>query len=98
MLALANAATGVLVSASWAVHAIDQGLAHVQGTLSKHGVKQVIRLLGNQGIEVWDFFAYWVPYIIGSLSEVVVALDWTSFAKGGQDRHPWQRVRWTGYR
>ena len=85
VLSLANAATGVLASASLAVHAIGQGLAHVQGTLSKHGVKQVDRLLSNRGIEVWDFFAYWVPYIIGARTEVVVALDWTSFAKDKQD-------------
>ena len=85
VLSLANAATGVLASASLAVHAIGQGLAHVQGTLSKHGVKQVDRLVSNRGIDVWDFFAYWVPYIIGSRSGVMVALDWTSFAKDGQD-------------
>lgn len=85
VLSLANAATGVLASASLAVHAIGQGLAHVQGTLSKHGVKQVDRLLSNRGIDVWNFFAYWVPYVTGARSEVVVALDWTSFAKDKQD-------------
>jgi hypothetical protein len=85
VLSLANATTGVLASASLAVHAVGQGLAHVQGTLSKHGVKQVDRLVSNRGIDVWDFFAYWVPYIIGARSEVVVALDWTSFAKDEQD-------------
>lgn len=35
VLSLANAALGVLTSASLAVHAIGQGLAHAQGTLSK---------------------------------------------------------------
>ena len=85
VLSLANATTGVLASASLAVHAVGQGLAHVQGTLSKHGVKQVDRLVSNRGIDVWDFFAYWVPYIIGARSEVVVALDWMSFAKDEQD-------------
>jgi hypothetical protein len=85
VLLLANAATGVLASGSLAVHAIGQGLAHVQGTLRKHGVKQVDRLLSNQGIEVWGFFTHWVPYIIGSRNEVVVALDWTSFTNDEQD-------------
>lgn len=85
VLSLSNATLGVLTSASLAVHAIGQGLAHAQGTLSKHGVKQVDRLLSNRGIEVWEFFAYWVPYIIGPRPEVVVALDWTSFAKDGHD-------------
>lgn len=84
VLSLANATLGVLASASLAVHAIGQGLAHAQGTLSKHGVKQVDRLLSNRGIEVEAFFAHWVPYLIGSRPSVVVALDWTSFA---QDKH-----------
>ena len=85
VLSLSNATLGVLTNASLAVHAIGQGLAHAQGTLAKHGVKQVDRLLSNQGIEVWEFFAYWVPYIVGSRAKVVVALDWTSFAGDGQD-------------
>lgn len=85
VLSLSNATLGVLTSASLAVHAIGQGLAQAQGTLAKHGVKQVDRLLSNPGIEVWAFFAYWVPYLIGSRKEVVVALDWTSFAGDGHD-------------
>ena len=84
VLSLAKATRGVLTSASLAVHAIGQGLAHAQGTLSKHGVKQVDRLLSNQGIEVDKYFGYWVPYVIGARAQVVVALDWTSFPG---DRH-----------
>ena len=52
VLSLANATLGVLVSASLAVHAIGQGLAQALGKLSKHGVKQVDRLLSNQGVDV----------------------------------------------
>lgn len=85
VLSLANATLGVLTSASLAVHAIGQGLAHARGTLSKHGVKQVDRLLSNQGVEVWEFFAYWVPYVVGPRPKVVVALDWTSFAHDAQE-------------
>ena len=81
VLSLANATLGVLVSASLAVHAIGQGLAQALGKLSKHGVKQVDRLLSNQGIDVWEFFGYWVPYLVGARLEVVVAMDWTSFAR-----------------
>ena len=55
------------------------------GTLTKHGVKQVDRLLSNRGVHVWTFFAYWTPYIVGARTEVVVALDWTSFAPDAQD-------------
>ena len=49
---LANATLGVITSASLAVHAIGQGLAQARGTLTKHGVKQVDRLLSNGGVGV----------------------------------------------
>ena len=85
VLSLANATLGVLVSASLAIHAVGRGLAQAMGTLTKHGVKQVDRLLSNRGVDVWTFFEYWTPYIVGARTEVVVALDWTSFATDGHD-------------
>ena len=85
MLSLANATLGVLTSASLAIHAVGRGLAQAMGTLTKHGVKQVDRLLSNRGINVWTFFAHWTPYLIGARTEVVVALDWTSFAADKQE-------------
>jgi len=85
VLSLANATLGVLTSASLAIHAVGRGLAQAMGTLTKHGVKQVDRLLSNRGVHVWTFFAYWTPYIVGARTEVVVALDWTSFAADAQD-------------
>ena len=47
VLSLANATLGVLTSASLAIHAVGRGLAQALGTLTKHGVKQVDRLLSN---------------------------------------------------
>ena len=85
VLSLANAALGVLTSASLAIHAVGQGLAQALGTLGKHGVKQVDRLLSNRGVVVEEFFAHWVPYMVGARTEVVVALDWTSFAPDAQE-------------
>ena len=41
--------------------------------------------LSNRGVDVWTFFAYWTPYLIGARTEVVVALDWTSFAADEQE-------------
>lgn len=79
VLSMANATLGVLSSASLAVHTIGQGLAHARGLINKHAVKQVDRLLSNTGIDVWSYFAYWVPYVIGSRREIRVALDWTEF-------------------
>ena len=76
---------GRAASASLAIHAVGRGLAQAMGTLTKHGVKQVDRLLSNRGVDVGTFFAYWTPYIVGARKEVIVALDWTSFAADGQD-------------
>ena len=85
VLSLSNATLGVLTSASLAIHAVGQGLAQAMGRLSKHGVKQVDRLLSNEGIDVERFFGYWVPYMVGARAEIVVALDWTSFARDGHE-------------
>ena len=55
------------------------------GELSKHGVKQVDRLLRHEGIDVGKFVGFWVPYMVGARSEIVMVLDWTSFARGGHE-------------
>lgn len=81
---LANATLGVIASASLAIHAIGQGLAQARGTMDKHGVKQVDRLLSNKGIDVWSLFANWVPFLIGARKSIVVAMDWTDFDTDGQ--------------
>ena len=54
-------------------------LAQTRGLLSKHAIKQVDRLLSNQGIVVWDMFAPWVAEIVGQRKTIVVAMDWTDF-------------------
>jgi len=84
ILSLSYAVLGVIHSASLGVHLIGKALAWARGTHSKHGVKQVDRLLSNQGINVWELFALWVPYALGQRSEAVVALDWTDFDADGQ--------------
>jgi len=81
---LANATLGVIASASLAVHLIGQGLAHARGLMTKHAVKQVDRLLSNQGVDVWEVFAHWVPYIVAARRSIVVAMDWTEFERDGQ--------------
>jgi hypothetical protein len=79
VLSLALATFGVIHAASLSVHAIGQALAMARGTKGKHGVKQVDRLLSNSGIDLWQLFASWVPYVLGQRSEAVVSLDWTDF-------------------
>lgn len=76
---LANGALGVMTSASLAVSIIGQSLAQARGLLSKHAIKQVDRLLSNQGIIVWDMFAPWVAQVVGQRKTIVVAMDWTDF-------------------
>src|ERR1700752_4375746 len=62
---LAGATLGVMTAASLAVAMIGHALAQARGLVTKHAVKQVDRLLSNDGIDVWDSFARWVPHQIG---------------------------------
>src|ERR1035441_8671732 len=76
---LANATLGVVSSASLAVNTIGQGLALARGRQTKHAIKQVDRLLSNQGIEIDELLMHWVPYAVGQRPNIVVAMDWTDF-------------------
>jgi Transposase DDE domain len=76
---LANGTLGVMASASLAVSIVGQALAQARGLLTKHTIKQVDRLLSNQGIVVWDIFAPWVAQVVGQRTCAVVAMDWTDF-------------------
>jgi hypothetical protein len=76
---LAGAAVGVLEGAALGIHAIGKALAMAEGLKTKHAVKQVDRLLSNEGVPVWSLFSSWVPYIVGDRPEIVTALDWTDF-------------------
>ncbi len=57
---LAGATLGVMQAASLAVAMIGQALAQARGLVTKPAIKQVDRLLSNNGINVWDSFARWV--------------------------------------
>src|SRR5690349_24819130 len=76
---LAGATLGVMQAASLAVAMIGQALAQARGLVTKHAIKQVDRLLSNSGIDVWESFARWVPHLVGSRKDIVVAMDWTDF-------------------
>lgn len=81
---LAGATLGVMAAASLAVAMIGQALAQARGLVTKHAIKQVDRLLSNNGIDVWDSFARWVPHHLGGRSDALVAMDWTDFDHDGQ--------------
>jgi hypothetical protein len=76
---LAGATLGVMTAASLAVAMIGHALAQARGLVTKHAVKQMDRLLSNDGIDVWDSFARWVPHQIGGRRDILVAMDWTAF-------------------
>lgn len=76
---LADATLGLMQAASLAVATIGQALAQARGLMTKHAIKQVDRLLSNDGIDVWDSFAHWVPHQIGGSRDILIAMDWTDF-------------------
>src|SRR3954449_10122422 len=76
---LAEATLGTMTAASLAVTLIGQALAQARGLKTKHAIKQVDRLLSNEGIDVWDSFAHWVAHQIGERRDILVAMDWTDF-------------------
>ena len=76
---LSLAVLGVMTSASLAVAVIGQALAQARGKAAKHAIKQVDRLLSNQGIDVWELFPLWIKEAVGASRDLVVAMDWTEF-------------------
>lgn len=79
VLSIANASLGVIKATSLSISAIGNGLALANGLNVKHAIKQVDRLLSNDGFDVWEIFSKWVPSLIGPRKEILVALDWTDF-------------------
>ena len=84
ILSLAGATLGAIESASLAVALIGQGLALARGLLPKYAIKQVDRMLSNQGIDVDALLVHWVPYVVGKRPSITVAMDWTEFDDDGQ--------------
>ena len=78
---LSNGVAGVLSAAVLSIHAIGQAYALLAGTQAKSGVKQIDRLLSNDGIDVAALQRRWVEFIVGVRKEIVVAMDWTEFEK-----------------
>jgi hypothetical protein len=76
---LAHAVLGVMTSASLAVAVIGQALAQARGKTGKHAIKQVDRLLSNQGVDVWELLPLWIKETIGASGDLIVAMDWTEF-------------------
>ncbi len=81
---LADATVGALQGAQLAVGALGRALAVAKQLNGKHAIKQVDRFFSNTGVDPWQLFARWVPFVIGGRPEIVVALDWTDFDQDNQ--------------
>jgi hypothetical protein len=81
---LASAVSGVTHAASLSVSAIGAALAATNGLTTKHAIKQVDRLLSNQGIVLADLLPNWAGFVLGARKQVRIALDWTDFEKDDQ--------------
>ena len=71
---IADATLGIMASASLAVAVIGHALAEAKGLKDRHAIKQVGRLLGNKGIDVWVLFEYWILDVVGKAKSIVVAI------------------------
>lgn len=81
---LSNSVVGAVQAAKYGVAAIGHGLAVAKGLHGKHAIKQVDRLLSNEGVVVWQLYESLVPFMVGDRIEIVVALDWTDFDADNQ--------------
>jgi len=89
---LANVTLGVMTGTSLGVAIIGKSLAQARGLLPKHAIKQVDRLLSNAKLAAWDAFATWVPEMVGSRTDIVVAMDWTDCEADGASSTCWTRA------
>lgn len=76
---LAGGVAGVLNASVASVATIGRAYAKLQGIETKSGIKQIDRLLSNDGIEVDEVLALWVKFVVGETPRIVVAIDWTDF-------------------
>ena len=76
---IANGVAGVLNATMVSVAAIGRAYAALAGITTKSGIKQVDRLLSNDGIALETVMPLWVRHVVGATPRIVVAIDWTDF-------------------
>jgi hypothetical protein len=77
---------GAVFADRWSVAEVGRAMARARGTSPKHGIKQVDRLLSNEGFDLPLCFQTSVPLVVGERSQIVVSLDWTEYAADGHSR------------
>ena len=75
-LSLAQAAVGTMHAQRLSVSDVGRALGRAYGTIGKHGIKQVDRLLSNKSISMDQVFSRSVPWLVGQRRRIVVSLDW----------------------
>ena len=76
---LANGVAGVLNASVVSIAAIGRAYAELAQVEGKSGVKQVDRLLSNEEVVLDELMLLWVRQVVGTTSNVVLAMDWTDF-------------------
>ena len=79
-----DAVLGTLASARAGVAHIGRGLAQARGLRPKHAIKQVDRLLSNHRLDLEALAPSWLGFVVGNRTDIVIAFDWTDFAKDDQ--------------
>ena len=76
---LANGVAGVLNASVVSIAAIGRAYAELAQVEGKSGIKQVDRLLSNDAVVLDELMQLWVRQVIGTTSNIVLAMDWTDF-------------------
>jgi hypothetical protein len=76
---IANGVAGVLEASMVSIGAIGRAYACLSQITTKSGIKQVDRLLSNDGVALDEVMPAWVRHVVGDTPSVVVAMDWTDF-------------------
>lgn len=81
---LGDAVLGALKSHSLQPSKMGDALAAAKGLLPKHARKQIDRLISNDGIDAEVCQSKLARLLIGNRKRIIVAMDWTVFAKDQQ--------------
>lgn len=82
--AMTTTLEGTLESGRLSITAVGRALGEMCGEQPKHHVKKVDRFIGNDKIDDHQLQQRWARQVIGGLTRVVVAIDWTDFDDDGQ--------------
>jgi hypothetical protein len=76
---LANGVAGVLNASRVSIAAVGRSIAALRKIQDKSGVKQLDRLLSNEGVRLEEVIPLWIRHVVGTTPDIVVAIDWTDF-------------------